>query len=112
MTTVAIDFDRTISSDPHFYKAEMAGLMRQGDSVHVLTGNPAAEHKLAELGMVKGRDYTRVAVVPRKHIAAAKVTYMAHVGATHLIDNRRKNCKAAVKAGFTAHHHMAPKKKD
>lgn len=107
-----VDYDGTISADPEFYHAEMRGLMDRGHEVHVLTGNPLAEHDLAQLGMVKGRDFTRVAVIPKKHIAATKVAYMKHVGATHMIDNRHKNVKGARKAGFTAHWHRPPKKKD
>ena len=49
--------------------------------------------------------------MPPKHIAAAKVAYMKGVGATHLIDNSKKNIKAARKAGFTGHWHASPKKK-
>lgn len=107
-----VDLDGTVSVDPDFYRGELRGLMDKGWQVHVLTGNPTAHHELAQLGMVKGRDFSHIAIVPRKHIAKFKVAYMRQVGATHLIDNRRKNAKAAVKAGFTAHHHMAPEKKD
>lgn len=109
---VCIDLDGTVSADPEFYRAQMRGLMERGHQVHVLTGNPRAALELAELGFVNGRDYTVLATVPRKGIARFKVAYMGHVGATHLIDNRGKNVRAAVKAGFTAHHHMAPDKKD
>lgn len=107
-----VDFDGTISADPEFYRAEMRGLMDRGHEVHVVTGNRTAEHDLAQLGMVKGRDFTRVVVIPKKRIASTKVAYMRHVGATHIIDNRGKTCRKAVKAGFTAHHHKHPKKKD
>jgi len=109
---VAMDMDGTIGADPEYYRSEMRGLMDRGHQVHVLTGNPQAQHALAQLGMVKGRDFTHVAVVPEKHISRFKVAYMRHVGATHLVDNRRKNVKAAQKAGFTAHHHMSPKRED
>ncbi len=111
MSTVCIDLDGTISADPGFYRAEAAGLMAKGHEVHVLSGNPLVQHKLAALGMVKGRDFTCAAVVPRKHIATAKVAYMRKVGATHLVDNRKANVKAARKAGFTAHWHRPPKQK-
>lgn len=103
------DADGTALADPEFYKCEMQGLMARGHQVHVLTGNPHAGRDLAEKGFVKGRDYTHLAVVPEKHIAAFKVAYMRKVGATHLVDNRRANCKAARHAGFTAHHHLHPK---
>lgn len=104
----AIDLDGTITADPDFYRAEMQGLMARGHEVHVLTGNTLGEHKLAQLGLVKGRDFTVCAVVPRKHIASAKVAYMQSAGITHLTDNRRKNCVVARKAGITVHHHMKP----
>lgn len=106
---VAIDLDGTVSADPAFYRAEMDGLMKAGHEVHVLSGNPEAEKVLGELGMVKGRDFTRCAIVPKRRIAAVKVAYMRHVGASHLIDNRGKNVKAAQRAGFTAHWHRHPK---
>lgn len=111
MNPVCIDLDGTISADPGFYREAMRGWMKDRP-VHVLTGNPQAQHALAQLGMVKGRDFTHVAVVPEKHISRFKVAYMRHVGATHLVDNRRKNVKAAQKSGFTAHHHMSPKRED
>lgn len=104
-----IDLDGTLSADPDFYRSEMSGLMQAGHQVHVLTGNPRAEEVLKQLNFLRSRDYTTVAHVPRKNIAAVKVAYMRHVGATHLIDNAKANCKAARKAGFTAHHHMGPK---
>lgn len=110
-TIIVIDLDGTISADPEFYRCELSGLMARGHQVHVLTGNPHAHRELAQLGMVKGRDFTHLAVIPLKHIASTKVAYMKRVGATQMIDNRGKNVKKAVKAGFTAHHHMHPKKK-
>jgi hypothetical protein len=90
----------------------MRGLMEKGHQVHVLTGNPEAPRVLEQLGIGRGREYTTVATVPLKNIAAVKVAYMQHVGATHLVDNRKANVKAARNAGFTAHHHMGPKQKD
>ena len=106
---VAVDFDGTINADPEFYRSECRGLMDRGHEVHVLSGNPLAEHDLAQLGFVRGRDFTHCAVVPEKHIATAKVAYMQAAHVTHLVDNRGKNCQAARKAGITAHHHMKPK---
>lgn len=107
---VVMDLDGTINADPEFYRSEMAGLMQRGHEVHVVTGNPQAHQTLAQLGMVKGRDFTHVAVVPRKHIGRVKVAYMKRVGATHIVDNRHKTVKRARHAGFTAHHHLHPKK--
>lgn len=104
-----VDLDGTISADPEFYRSELRGLMERHHQVHVLTGNPDAPRTLASLGLQKGRHYTTVVTVPKKRIARFKVAYMRHVGSTQLIDNRGKNCKAAQKAGFTAHHHMRPK---
>lgn len=108
---VCTDLDGTLTADPEFYRCEMHGLMERGHEVHVLTGNPHGEQHLRQLGFVRGRDYTRCAVVPLKHIAAVKVAYMKRVGASHLIDNRGKNVKAARRAGFTAHWHRPPKQK-
>lgn len=107
-----IDLDGTLSADPSFYKAELRGLMQQGHSVHVLTGNPHAQDELHQLGVEKGVHYSHLAMVPRKHIASFKVAYMRHVGATHLIDNRKKNIRAARAAGFTGHWHASPKAKE
>lgn len=109
---VCADLDGTISADPDFYRAEMRGLMQSGHEVHVLTGNPEAHKELGQLGMLRHREFTHVAVIPRKHIAAIKVAYMRQVGATHLIDNSRANVKAARKAGFTGHWHASPKAKE
>lgn len=103
------DMDGTINADPEFYRCEMRGLMDAGHQVHVLTGNVHAEHQLAQHGLVRGRDFSHLAVVPEKHIAAVKAAYMQHVGATHLIDNNKQNIKDARKAGITAHWHRPPK---
>lgn len=110
-TVICYDCDGTVSADPEFYRCEMRGLMEKGHDVHVLTGNPDASHLLAQMGLVKGRDFTNVVVVPEKNIAAVKVAYMRRVGASHLVDNRKANVKAARRAGFTAHWHMKPKRK-
>lgn len=106
---VAVDLDNTISADPEFYHSEMRGLMKRGHQVHVVSGNPEAEKVLGELGMLKGRDFTRCVRVPKKGIARFKVAYMRHVGATHLIDNSKKNIRAVRRAGFTGHWHASPK---
>lgn len=108
---VVTDFDGTITSDPEFYRGEMRGLMERGHEVHVVTGNPDAHHELQRLGFHKGLDYTHVVTVPLKHIGHTKVAYMKQVGATHIIDNRKKTIKRARKAGFTVHWHGSPDKK-
>ena len=109
---VVCDLDGTLNADPELYRGELRGLMERGHEVHILTGDPMAQHLLAQLGFVKNRDFTCVAVIPRKNIAATKVAYMKRVGATTMIDNRKKNIKAARRAGFTCQHHLPPKKKD
>jgi len=108
---ICLDFDGTIGADPDFYRSVMRGLMEHGHEVHVLTGNTQVSQHLSQLGMVKGRDFTHIAVVPVKNISAVKVAYMRHVGATHLIDNTKENVQAARRAGFTAHWHRPPKQK-
>lgn len=105
---VAVDLDGTLTADPEFYRGELRGLMDAGHEVHVLTGNPDAAQVLGQLGFVKGRHYSHLAVVPQKHIASVKVAYMRQVGAAHLIDNRKQNIQAARKAGFTVHWHRGP----
>lgn len=115
------DLDSTLTASPDFYRAAMQGLIAAGHKVHVLTGTHTAKitpqemsekHSLlAQLGFVKGRDYDQLDVVPgpESDVAENKVRYMQAVGASHLIDDRKANCKAARKAGFTAHRHLAPK---
>jgi hypothetical protein len=115
------DLDDTITADPEFYRAEMRGLRAQGHQVHILTGTHTAEVTsqevaqkltlLGELGFVRGREYDEAVAVPgpESAVPANKVAYMKAVGASHLVDDRKANCKAARKAGFTAHHHMHPK---
>lgn len=105
---VAIDLDRTLTADPQFFRAELEGLRRHGAKVYVVTGNPQGEEELSRLGFVKHADYDGCIQVPRKHIASAKVNVLQALGASVLIDNRAKNCRAAVKAGFRAHHVMLP----
>lgn len=118
---VCIDYDGTISADPEFYRAEMTGLRSRGHQVHVLS---AVEHGLATaadkarvrkglLALDMADCYDALAVVngPHKKIPAHKVAYMRHVGATHLVDNRKGNVKAAVKAGFVGHHQIPPRAK-
>ena len=108
---VCVDLDGTISGAPDFYAAEMRGLLGAGHEVHVLTGDPQPERVLGRLGLQRGRHYTCAAVVPRRGIAAFKVAYMREVGATHLVDNRKANIRAARQAGFTGHWHAQPKEK-
>jgi uncharacterized HAD superfamily protein len=109
---VCIDLDGTITAAPDFFAAEMFGLRLMGFEVHVLSG---AENGIAtpadkdlkrqlrhSLGVMKGVHYDKLAVIngPHDKIPKNKVRYMQQVGATHLIDNRKGNCKAAAKAGF------------
>ena len=120
-TIICVDLDGTISVDPEFFRAEMLGLRQRGHQVHVVSGMEhgkatpadvaAKRQELAKLGM--SGSYDRLVVVdgPHSKIPKHKVAYMKKVGATHLVDNRKGNCRAAVKAGFTAHHMMAPQKK-
>lgn len=108
---VCFDLDGTISADPALFGPEMRGLVTAGHQVHVLSGNPKAPQELAQLGFVPGRDYTHLAVVPRKGVSHFKVAYMRAVGASALTDNRKKNIQAARRAGFTANWHRPPKKK-
>lgn len=108
---LCVDLDKTISADPDLFRRILREFMAAAnkDEVHILTGQPHAEEELRQLGFERGREYTRVAIVPRKHIAAFKVAYMRQVGATHIIDNRGKNCRAACRAGMTALHFKSPK---
>lgn len=108
MITVC-DLDGTISADPEFYRSELRGLTARGHAVHVVTGNPHGDQVLSQLGFAKGLDYTKCVTVPRKHIGQVKVAYMREVGATHIVDNRKKTIKLARKAGFTGHWHAMPK---
>jgi hypothetical protein len=115
---ICFDLDDTISAAPDFYRALMEGLKAQGCEVHVLTGSPgpASQEELdvkkAQLESLGCGDcYDKLIVVggPEDHVAEEKVNYMTHVGASALIDDRKKNCKAARKAGFLALRHLGPK---
>lgn len=120
-TIVCVDLDGTISADPEFFRAEMLGLRQRGHQVHVLSGVEhgnataadvaAKRRELAQLGMADSYDQIAVVDGPHSKIPKHKVAYMRRVGATHLVDNRKGNCRAAIKAGFTAHHMMAPRKR-
>ncbi|HEX7355307.1 MAG TPA: hypothetical protein VF288_10805 [Mycobacteriales bacterium] len=119
MTIWCIDLDKTITATPAAMKALMDGLRSQGISVQVLTGvkAPTVEHGavaakhslLASLGMSGSYDTLVVVADPHNDVAAQKVAYMAHVGASVLVDNNKRNCKAATKAGFLALRHIDPK---
>jgi hypothetical protein len=116
---VCYDLDGTITADPKFYRAEMDGHRSAGHEVHVLSAHeegPATNaHLLAKSSLLHdlglGNSYDKLAVVdgPHKAIPRNKVAYMRSVGATHLVDNRKGNVRAAAKAGFTGHHSMQPK---
>ena len=115
------DLDATITSTPDTMRAIMAGLRSQGHEIHVVSGvrkGPAGPQDLkdkqallSQLGFEKGRDYDQLVAIggPEKKVAAGKVNYMRHVGSTTLIDNDKRNVKAAQKAGFLAFRHMDPK---
>lgn len=116
---ICYDLDDTLTADPDFYRAELDGHRAAGREVHVLSASEsgtatnadllAKSSLLHELGLA--RSYDRLAVVDGPHdaIPANKVAYMRAVGARHLIDNRKGNVKAAVAAGFFAHHVVNPK---
>jgi len=116
---VCIDYDRTITSDPSFFRGVMAGLRQAGHQVHVLSadefGPPTPKRMeevrrgLHQLGLGGCYDAINLVAGPHKKIPRNKVAYMRKVGASHLIDNRKGNCKAAAKAGFTAYHRLAPR---
>ena len=117
----AVDLDDTITSTPEAMKSLMEGVRAQGCEVHVVSGvkdGPVTAQALAQkkalldsLGFEQGTAYDQLIAVggPEKKVAAGKVAYMTHVGASCLVDDRKKNCKAAKKAGFLALRHIAPK---
>jgi len=115
---ICLDLDGTIGAAPEFYKALMEGLQAAGCEVHILTGSPgvasqeeldAKKAQLDALGV--GDCYDKLVVVsgPEKDVATGKVAYMGHVGATALVDNEKRNVKAARKGGFLALRHLEPK---
>ena len=116
------DLNDTITATPDLMRAICRGLRDAGHEIHILTGcqqenvtpDIGAEKfaQLAQAGFKQGRDYDKVVVVsgPEKHVARNKVQYMQHVGAAGLIDDRKRNVKAARKAGFMALRHVDPKK--
>ena len=113
-----IDLDGCISSTPDAMRALMGGLQAQGCEVHVLSGSPgiATQEELADkkalldsLGVGDCFDKLIAVSGPEKDVAAGKVNYLTHVGAKALVDDRKKNCKAARKAGVLALRHLGPK---
>ena len=118
-TIVCIDLDGTISRDPGYYRAEMQGHRAAGHEVHVLSAvdaGPATNGDLLakssllhELGLANCYDKLAVVDGPHSAVPQNKVAYMRTVGATHLVDNRKGNVKAAVSAGFFAHRVVNPK---
>ena len=119
-----IDLNDTISSTPQLMKALMKGLRDAGHEVHVLSGtkhDPATQEDLQEklgllhqLGFHHGDDFDKLIAVsgPEKAVAEGKVNYMRHVGAVGLVDDRKRNIKAARKAGFLGLQHLDPKGKE
>jgi hypothetical protein len=112
MSVVCVDLNDTITAYPEQMKLLMESLQAAGHEVHVLSGWEA-EHadetalkekqaQLEELGC--GSCYDKLVVVadPKNHVAEQKCNYMRHVGSEILVDNNRKNGKAARKAGFLA----------
>lgn len=118
---ICFDLDQTITSAPEFYRALMGALTAAGVEVHVLSGvhhkhatqADAQEKKglLSSMGMEQGTHYSQLTAVsgPEKKVAKGKVNYMTHAGATSLVDNSKRNVKAARKAGFLALHHLDAK---
>ena len=113
---VCVDLDGTISDAPEFYKALMCGLRAEGHEVHVLSGVPDSstvtpgdltkkKAQLEELGCDGCYDKLVAVGGPEKNVAQAKVDYMTHVGASVLIDDRKRNIKAVQKAGFLGLRH-------
>ena len=119
-----IDLDNTITSTPDLMQALMRGLREEGNEVHILSGchedvvTPEVAAKktaeLRQLGFAQGQDYDVAVAVsgPEKEIPEGKVSYMRHVGASALVDNDKKNIKAARKAGFLGLRHYNPKGTD
>ena len=117
----AVDLNQTISATPALMKAIMKGLRDDGCCVVILTGSQVPEvtdevvqEKLAqikELGLEKGVHYDDAVAVsgPEKKVARNKVQWMQHHNAVGLIDDRKKNIKAAVKAGFLGLRHYDSK---
>ena len=112
MAVVAVDLNDTVSAYPQEMKLLMESLRAAGHEVHVLSGweadhadDEALEQKrkqLEDLGCADCYDKLVVVADPKNHVAEQKVNYMRHVGSKILIDNNRKNGKAARKAGFLA----------
>ena len=117
------DLNDTISSTPDLMKCLMKGIRDAGSEVHVVSGthhNPATQADLREkydllekLGCEHGVHYDKLIAVsgPEDNVAKAKVDYMRHVNAAGLVDDRKRNIKAARKAGFLGLRHVDPKGK-
>ena len=99
----------------------MRGLREAGCEVHIVSGCHSGDvnakemdqkrSELAQLGFQQGVDFDRAVATsgPKKKIPQGKVDYMRKVGASGLIDNDKKNIKAATKAGFLGLRHVDPK---
>ncbi|MGH9082333.1 MAG: hypothetical protein ACRDWN_03210 [Acidimicrobiales bacterium] len=106
---LAIDLDGTCGAFPHEFESICSKLVAGGDQVFILSGGGKtvtptviAEKRqfLTSLGFGVG-SYTALVVVPKPY-PAQKVQAMTEHGVKVLIDNDKKNCKAAAQAGFLA----------
>lgn len=106
---ICFDLDGTISSAPQEMRAIMEALRGRGDEVHVLTGHKGDSVNdgviASKLALLKSLGcegcFDRLAVVanPKNKVARQKAHYMKSVGASMLVDNSKKNVKAAAKNG-------------
>lgn len=100
MTThVAIDLDGTIDAAPEAFGAFMRLLRGDGVNVCVLTGNPTAGQKLAQLGLTEGVDFDELVVLPHTTLPAEKAAWCVANEVLFLIDNKSANAMSVVVAG-------------
>lgn len=115
------DLDDTITACPAEMRTLMSALHQAGCEVCVLSGthhSPATDEDAAKkkavldsLGFVQGRDYDHLVVVsgPEHHVGDVKADYMTTAHAAALVDDRKRNVKAASRAGIMALQFVAPK---
>jgi hypothetical protein len=109
---VAVDLDGTLDIYPQELRAIMSAVRAAGDTVIVISGShkgfvdqgevDGKAQMLASLGLDRCYDELVVIPGPETDVADRKAAYLQSIQASVLIDNRKKNCRAATKAGMLA----------
>jgi hypothetical protein len=120
MALYCVDLDSTITAAPDVLRPILRGLKAANQQVHVLSGDHGPvtaevirtkKRILTRLGFDGCYDHLNVVAGPEKRVASEKVAYMRAHNAKTLIDNSKRNVKAAHRAGFVAFRLTHPKDK-